>query len=190
MKNFKKIIFSLTIAFTALAISSCSERAKVDDSMGVCEILVQNPSWSKSLKAAQDTYKLPPAFAMAIIYQESKFKAEAKSKGSSAYGYAQAIDGTWKNFQKDVKSNAKRNNFNDSVQFVGWYTAQLAKSTKLKMSDSYNLYMAYMLGATGFKCYKAGTLKNKAKIVEDKKLAQKVKDFTAHYQSQFKKCKI
>lgn len=46
--------------------------------------------------------------------------------------------------------------------------AQLAKSAKLKMSESENLYMAYMLGATGFKRYKAGTFKNKAKIAEDK----------------------
>jgi hypothetical protein len=190
MKNFKKIIFSLMMALTALVISSCSDSAKVDDSMGVCEILTQNPSWSKALKTARDTYKLPPAFAMAIIYQESKFKAEAKSKGSSAYGYAQAIDGIWKHFQKDVKSNAKRNNFNDSVQFIGWYMAQLAKNSKLKMTDSYNLHMAYMLGTTGFKRYKAGTFKNKAKIIEDKKIAQKVKDFTSHYQAQFNKCKL
>ena len=158
--------------------------------MGVCEILAQNPSWSKPLKTAQDTYKLPPAFAMALMYKESTFNAEAKAKTSTAYGYAQAIDGTWKHFQEDVKSSAKRNNFDDSVQFIGWYTAQLSKSTKLKMTDSYNLYMAYMLGATGFKRYKAGTFKNKAKIVEDKKLAQKVKDFTKQYNSQFKNCKV
>ena len=187
MKHFKKIIYSLIVAFITLTITSCSEGAQVDSKMGACEILTQNPSWSKSLKAAQDKYNLPPAYAMALIYQESTFKAEAKSKGSTAYGYAQAIDGTWKHFQKDVKPNAKRNNFDDSVQFVGWYTTQLAKSTKLKMTDSYNLYMAYMLGATGFKRYKAGTFKNKDKIVEDKKLAQKVKDFTAHYKAQLKK---
>lgn len=35
--------------------------------------------------------------------------------------------------------------------------SQLTKSLKLKMSDSENLYMAYMLGATGFKRYKAST---------------------------------
>ena len=72
----------------------------------------QNPSWSKALKTAQDTYKLAPAFAMAIIYQESKFKAEAKSKGSSAYGHAQAIDGTWLNlinvnFKKTMVASMK-----------------------------------------------------------------------------------
>lgn len=178
------------MAFTAVAVTSCSENAKVDDSMGVCEILTQNLGWSEPLKVAKNKYNLPPAYAMALMYKESTFKAEAKSKGSTAYGYAQAIDGTWKHFQKDVKPNAKRNNFNDSVQFIGWYTAQLAKSLKLKMTDSYNLYMAYMLGATGFKRYKAGTFKNKAKIVEDKKLAQKVKDFTKQYKSQLKNCRI
>ena len=158
--------------------------------MGICEILTQKPDWAKSLKIAQDKYGLSPAYAMALIYQESRFKAEAKSKGSSAYGYAQAINGTWKHFQQDVKANAKRNNFNDSVQFIGWYTAQLAKSSNLKMTDNYNLYMAYMLGATGFKRYKSETFKNKAKIVEDKKIASKVKDFASHYQTQFKKLNL
>ncbi|MED7788744.1 transglycosylase SLT domain-containing protein [Francisella sp. 19X1-34] len=184
--NFKYILLILFV----IIISSCSEETKIDDKMGPCEILAQHPSWKKPLKMAQDKYKLPPAFAMAIIYQESRFDANAKSKYSSAYGYAQAVDGTWKHFQQDVNSNAKRNNFNDSVQFIGWYMAQLSKSLKISMSDSKNLYMAYMLGATGFKRYKAGTFKNKAKIQEDKKIAEKVSNYTKAYQSQFKNCKI
>ena len=180
----------LLLIFLIITISSCSEKTKIDDKMGVCEILAQHSSWKNSLKTAQEKYNLPPAFAMAIIYQESRFDAEAKSKYSSAYGYAQAIDGTWKHFQQDVKSNAKRNNFNDSVQFIGWYMSQLSKSLKLRMTDSKNLYMAYMLGATGFKRYKAGTFKNKAKIEEDKKIATKISNYTKIYQSQLKNCKI
>jgi hypothetical protein len=184
--NFKYLL----LIFLIIIISSCSENTKIDDKMGACEILAQHSSWKKSLKTAQDKYNLPPAFAMAIIYQESKFDANAKSKYSSAYGYAQAVDGTWKHFQEDVKSNAKRNNFDDSVQFIGWYMSQLSKSLKLRMTDSKNLYMAYMLGATGFKRYKSGTFKNKAKIQEDKKIAEKVSNYTRVYQSQFKNCKI
>lgn len=171
--NFKYLLLVISI----IIISSCSEKTQVNDNMGACEILAQHSSWKKSLKTAQQNYNLPPAFAMAIIYQESRFNADAKSKYSSAYGYAQAIDGTWKHFQQDVKSNAKRNNFDDSVQFIGWYMSQLSKSLKLRMTDSKNLYMAYMLGATGFKRYQAGTFKNKAKLEEDKKIATKVSGY-------------
>lgn len=190
MNNRKKIIYSASIVLASLVITSCSEKTKVEPKMSACEILNNNPSWGKSLKKAENSYKLPPAFAMGVMYQESRFKSDAKAVGSSAYGYAQAIDSTWKHFQEDVKANAKRDNFNDSIQFMGWYMAQLAKSAKLKMTESENLYMAYMLGATGFKRYKAGTFKNKAKLVEDKKLAEKVKNFTKLYKSQLKKCKI
>lgn len=184
--NFKYLL----LIFLIIIVSSCSEKTKINDNMRACEILAQHSSWKKSLKTAEQKYNLPPAFAMAIIYQESRFDSEAKSKYSSAYGYAQAVDGTWKHFQEDVKSNAKRNNFDDSVQFIGWYMSQLSKSLKLRMTDSENLYMAYMLGATGFKRYKAGTFKNKAKIQEDKKIAAKVTNYTKLYNSQLKGCKI
>ena len=38
--------------------------------------------------------------------------------------------------------------------------------------------MAYMLEATRFKRYKAGTFKNQAKVSQDKKIALKVKAYT------------
>ena len=147
----KQVVALFTIVFAIFALSSCSENeTKVDKSTGVCEIISQYSGWNKSLKKAQDNYNLSPAFAMAIIYQESKFDANASSKYSSAYGYAQAINGTWKHFQKDVKTNAKRNNFDDSVQFMGWYMSSLSKSLKLSMSDSTNLYIAYMARSNWF----------------------------------------
>ncbi|AEE26385.1 hypothetical protein FN3523_1082 [Francisella hispaniensis] len=127
---------------------------------------------------------------MALIYQESRFDANAKNKYSSAYGYAQVIDSTWKHFQQQIKSNAKRNNFDDSVEFIGWYMAQLSKILNIKMTDYSDLYMAYMLGTTGFKGYKAGTLKNHVKIAQDKKIALKVKDYTNLYNSQLRKCPL
>ncbi|MEY8767918.1 transglycosylase SLT domain-containing protein [Francisella philomiragia] len=184
------VLLVIVIVIVAVFFSNTSSDIQVDANMGACEILDQNPSWKSSLKTAQDKYNLPPAFAMGLIYQESRFDAEAKSNYSTAYGYAQAINNTWKHFQDEVKPNAKRNNFDDSVQFIGWYMSQLAKSLKLKMSDSEDLYMAYMLGATGFKRYKDGTFKNKAKIEEDKNIANKVKAYTALYKSQLKDCKI
>ncbi|WP_150464310.1 transglycosylase SLT domain-containing protein [Francisella sp. XLW-1] len=184
------VLLVVIIVAAAVFFSSNSSDVQVDANMGACEILDQNPNWKLSLKKAQDKYNLSPAFAMGLIYQESRFDAEAKSSYSTAYGYAQAINSTWQHFQEEVKQNAKRNNFDDSVQFIGWYMAQLSKSLKLKMSDSENLYMAYMLGATGYKRYKAGTFKNKAKIEEDKNIANKVKAYTNLYKSQLKDCKI
>lgn len=178
------------VTLFCLLLLSCSETTNIDTNAGVCEILKQHPNWRKSLKQTQAKYKLEPAFVMALIYQESRFDANAKNKYSSAYGYAQVIDSTWKHFQQQIKSNAKRNNFDDSVKFIGWYMAQLSKILNIKMTDYSNLYMAYMLGATGFKRYKAGTLKNHVKIAQDKKIALKVKDYTNLYKSQLRKCPL
>lgn len=184
------VLLAFIVVALAIIIIDFSDDVEVDANMTACEILKEHPSWSKSLKQAEKQYSLSPSFAMGLIYQESRFKADAKSNYSTAYGYAQAINATWKHFQQDVKKNARRDNFDDSVQFIGWYMAQLSKSLKIRMSDHENLYMAYMLGATGFKRYKAGTFKNKAKIEEDKKLGAKVKAYTKTYKNQLKKCKI
>ena len=67
---------------------------------------------------------------------------------------------------------------------------QLSKSLSIKMTDYQNLYMAYMLEATGFKRYKAGTFKNQAKVSQDKKIALKVKAYTNLYASQLRKCQL
>ncbi|MFC4892734.1 transglycosylase SLT domain-containing protein [Pseudofrancisella aestuarii] len=187
VSNLLKICFVL---FITTLILSCSKQALTDPEISVCDILKENPQWSKSLKEAQTKYNLPPQFAMSIIYQESKFIGTAKSKSSSAYGYAQAIDGTWKVFQNEVNSSAKRDNFNDSVQFIGWYMSDLSKRLKLNMTDSYSLYMAYMLGQTGYKRYKAGTYANKEVVHKNESIASKVKARADLYNKQFRNCKI
>ena len=41
---------------------------------------------------------------------------------SSAYGYAQALEGTWDDYRKDTgRRGADRDDFADSSDFIGWY---------------------------------------------------------------------
>ncbi|MBD5784402.1 transglycosylase SLT domain-containing protein, partial [Francisella tularensis] len=122
------------VSLFCLLLLSCSETTKIDTTAGVCEILKQHPNCKKSLKQSQAKYNLEPAFIMALIYQESRFDANAKNKYSSAYGYAQEIDRTWKHFQQKVKATAKRNNFTDSIEFIGRHMTQLSKSLTIKKS--------------------------------------------------------
>ena len=71
---------------------------------------------------------------MAFILQESSYIQGAKpertkllgfipwKRKSSAFGYAQALDGTWERYKKEAKKTfAYRRNFDDSIDFIAWY---------------------------------------------------------------------
>jgi hypothetical protein len=100
---------------------------------------------------------------MAIIHQESRFKAEARpprnkflwifpgSRPSSAYGYAQAADPTWQEYQRSTgQSGADRDDFDDAVDFVGWYCHMSFIRCGIAKDNARALYLAYHEGHGGF----------------------------------------
>ena len=106
-----------------------------------CSILDQRRSFLPAFRAAKRKYGVPISTQMAIIWQESKFKANAKTpkkyklwiipagRQSSAYGYAQALDGTWKEYKKSAgRWGASRTNIRDAADFMGWYMGQSRRS--------------------------------------------------------------
>lgn len=123
-----------------------------------------------------------------MIHQESKFHANAKNGHSSAFGYAQALDGTWKVFQKDVKSDAKRNSFNDSSKFIDWYMSRLAHKLHLETSDSFDLYLAYMLGEGGYKNYLNNKYQSNHAILKKEAIAAKVRLKSQVYNLELQNC--
>ena len=48
------------------------------------------------------------------------------------------------------RSAARRTNFADAVDFVGWYHAKTADTYGIARNDAYNLYLAYYFGWTGY----------------------------------------
>ena len=70
---------------------------------------------------------------------------------SSAYGYPQAINGTWAMYKKLTGyTSADRTDFNDAIDFVGWYNARSVRLNNIQANDTYNLYLAYHEGHGGF----------------------------------------
>ena len=129
-----------------------------------CSILDQRRSFLPAFRAAKRKYGVPISTQMAIIWQESKFKANARTpkkytlwvipagRQSSAYGYAQALDGTWKEYKKSAgRWGASRTNVHDAADFMGWYMAQSRRSLGIPMSDTRNQYLAYHEGRTGYR---------------------------------------
>jgi hypothetical protein len=47
---------------------------------------------------------------------------------SSAYGYSQALDGTWEEYQEDQRRGARRDRIDDATDFMGWYMDQSTES--------------------------------------------------------------
>ncbi len=133
---------------------------------------------------------------MAVIYQESSFRARARPprrkflwilpgrRLSSAYGYAQVLDGTWQQFVRDAdRPDAARYRFDDVAHFVGWYGTEIERLTGIDRDDPYRLYLAYHEGPGG---YRRGSHKKKQWLL---KVARKVESRAHRYQRQYDDCK-
>ena len=158
-----------------------------------CSILDQRRSFLPAFKAAKRKYGIPISVQMAVIWQESKFKSKAKTpktyflwvvptgRQSSAYGYAQVLDATWKEYKSTAgRWGARRSNIRDAADFMGWYMAQNNKKLGISMWDAGNQYLAYHEGWGAYKNYK-----DNPKVII---LAKKVKQQSDKYKSQLQKC--
>lgn len=89
-----------------------------------------------------------PALCTATAHTIARF--HPWTRPSSAYGYAQALDGTWSRYQRATGHwSARRTNFADAINFIGWYHAQSHLQNGIALNDTYNLYMAYYVGHDG-----------------------------------------
>lgn len=129
-----------------------------------CAILEDRSAWYHAAIKAQKRWNMPVALTLAFIHQESSFKADAQpareklfgfipwKRPTSAYGYAQATDGTWKQYKKETgRWLVFRNNFADAVDFMGWYNNKSVKTLGISPNDAYNLYLAYHEGWNGYR---------------------------------------
>ena len=128
-----------------------------------CSILQQRPSFDRAFQKTKRKWGAPVHVQMAILHQESKFIPNAKTprkyflgivpwgRQSSAYGYAQALDGTWSDYKKSSgRRFASRSNIHDATDFMGWYMQESRRRLGIKMSDAKKQYLAYHEGHGGF----------------------------------------
>ncbi len=185
--------FTFSLLFVVLLVG-CSKSVDLEgvNLQNGCQIIQKVPQWDKYLKQTQKKWGVPPGLVLAIIYQESTFNPDAKNSSSSAYGYAQVINGTWTEYKRSVDKDASRSDFDDSADFIGWYLSNIKNKDKLAWSNSANLYMAYMLGEAGYKSFITGngTAQQKKSWVAKYKIAQKVASNARNYNKQLINCKV
>lgn len=161
----------------------------------LCEIFREKDGWYSDADDSRDNWGSPIPIMMAIMHQESRFQSKAKPprkvilgfipwfRPSSAYGYSQAKTTTWEWYQSSSGHyGADRDDFDDAIDFVGWYNNVSAKKCNIRPNDAYHLYLAYHEGHGGFN---RRTYKNKSWL---KKVAKKVSSRSRRYSSQLKSC--
>lgn len=166
-------------------------------SNNVCVIFQKKPTWYWAARKAQKQWHVPVAVQMAIIHEESHFKQDAKPPRekflglipwlhkSSAQGYTQALNQTWRLYLKQTgRLSASRRRFYNAVDFIGWNVHRIAKRLRVKTTNAYVIYLAYHEGIGG---YLAKTYVHKPGLV---KIARNVAQQAQVYQAQLDYCKL
>jgi hypothetical protein len=161
-----------------------------------CAMKRAKPAWFKDLTKAERKWGVPTAVFLATIHQESKFVAKARTpfvykmgvipwgRMSSAYGYSQAIDSTWDWYKRETGNRrARRDEFDDAIDFMGWYMTETERRNKISKGDAYNQYLAYHQGHTGFA---RGSYRSKTWLVN---VAKKVQTRAIMYDQQLSTCR-
>lgn len=185
----------LVLACVALLLLGACATTPPQQQDNLCEIFRQYPDWYDDALASQKRWGVSIPVQMAIIQQESSFRSGARPertkllgvipwrRPSSAKGYAQAQDPAWQDYLDATgQVFARRSNFSDAIDFVGWYNHVSHRRLNLARNDAYNLYLAYHEGHGG---YSRGSWRNKSAL---QGVARKVERRAAQYTSQLNQC--
>lgn len=183
------------ILFGFMAACGSSNHSAPKNLDNACSIIDQRPSYLTAMKRTQSRWGVPVAVQMATIYQESKFIGNARTphqfalgvipmgRQSSAYGYGQALDGTWDEYKREQGGwGRRRDDIADATDFMGWYFTKSREDLGIPLGDARNQYLAYHEGRTG---YRRGSYRNKSWLL---RVSSEVADRAVMYDTQLKSC--
>ena len=179
-----------------LLLGACATAPPPRNVSNACAIFSEYSEWYPAAKAASRRWEVPLPVLLAIIHQESTFRSDARPpprtwyfgfipgpRPSSAYGYSQALDGTWSDYIAATgNAHADRDEFHDAVDFVGWYVHQTAKRNGIAKHDAYHQYLAYHEGQGGFA---RGSYRKKSWLMQR---ARQVSQQAERYRIQLARC--
>ncbi len=181
-----------------LAMSACGGSKNPPSTvMDACRMKSERPHWFRAMERTERKYGVPVSVQMATIARESSFRHDARPMKrvgssifarevprSSAYGYAQALDGTWDWYKSETgRARASRSDFSDSSDFIGWYMTQNARTNGVSQRDAYRQYLAYHDGIAG---YARGTYTKKSWLPA---VARDVQAWATRYEGQLQGCR-
>lgn len=188
---------ALRLMAVALLLTACGGREftpprNQDDA---CGLAAERPAYVNAMRATERRWNVPVPVQMAIIHAESRFDGDARTphryalgvipmgRQSSAFGYSQALDATWEQYQDATRnSRARRDRIEDATDFIGWYAAEARERNGIPPTDARNLYLAYHEGNAG---YARGSYRSQRWLTD---LADRVGDRAVMYDSQLRAC--
>lgn len=161
----------------------------------ICEIFREKSGWHSAAVKMQRKWGVPPQVALAVIYQESSFRHDAVpprryllgfipwGRVSTAYGYAQAKDETWSDYKREAGGMfASRDNFSDSLDFMGWY---MDKAQRLNGASKWDAYAQYLNYHEGWSGYRNRSYNGKPWLL---KVAGRVRERAERFGAQYRSC--
>ena len=183
------------VCLNLCVLCACATLTPPGNPDNVCEIFRENDEWYDDAADSYEKWGIPIPVMMAILHQESKYIGDAKPprttclwifpgpRPSSAYGYAQVLDGTWEEYRENTDNSwADRDDFGDAIDFVGWYCSLSVKKCGISKNNARNLYLAYHEGRGG---YNRKTYAKKKWLL---RVAAKVQKRAVRYRGQLAAC--
>jgi hypothetical protein len=161
----------------------------------LCAVFEERPGWYRNARAAEREWGIPIHVAMAFVHKESSYVSDARPprgrllwvipwrRPSSAYGYAQATSQAWQDYRRATgRLLPDRADFDDAMDFIGWYNHRSATHLSIPKDDAYRLYLAYHEGPTG---YRRGSWRGNSTV---QGYARRVADRASRYRTQLAGC--
>jgi hypothetical protein len=191
-KNIKIMLMSSLLSLFLLACSVTPPK----NTSNICEIFFEKRDWYDAAAAMRKKWGVPIHVPMSMMYQESSFKADARPPKdyvlfglipwghvSTAYGYSQAKTPTWDDYVRETGNSwADRSDFDDAIDFMGWFITKTHKINGISKWDAEKQYLNYHEGWGGFK---RGSYRQKAWL---EKVAKTVQRRGLDYAAQLKQC--
>ncbi|MGQ8364079.1 hypothetical protein [Glaciecola sp. 1036] len=190
----KNILFILLVTFLVSAVGCTTTPPREREDL--CKIFEEKDDWYDAAEEMREKWGVPIHVPMAMMYQESSFRHDALpprdyvffglipwGRVSSAYGYAQAKTMTWDDYVRETgNSFADRDDFEDAIDFMGWFIYKTHKINRISKWDAGTQYLNYHEGWGG---YKRQSHRKKPWLI---KVANKVDQRSKRYAGQLKKC--
>ncbi|MDC0237036.1 transglycosylase SLT domain-containing protein [Gammaproteobacteria bacterium] len=186
---------AIRLVVLVFVVSGCASTPP-EDPDDVCEIFAEKPKWYRAVDASYKWWGIQPSTLMAVAHKESSYVPDARPprrkflwifpgrRPSSAYGYAQATDETWDDYLRDRgRRFADRDDFDDAVDFIGWYLNRASRELSIPQTNVQHLYLAYHEGLSG---YRRGTWKRNQWL---RNAAARVSATAAIYEAQLRSCR-
>ena len=192
----KKKLLTIFVLSTLLGGCIFTSPEPPSNQSNICSIFKDHPDWYDYALDSEKQWGTSIGAQIAFIKQESSFRHDIRPprdkllgiipwfRSSSAYGYAQAQDAVWSEYEEERGSLfSRRSHMKYATDFIGWYNKKSRSVLGISQTNIEHLYLAYHEGVGGFQ---RGTFKSKRWLMG---VAKRVDQKARSYDNQLASCR-